>query len=195
MRDHRKRGRFAALLLALYLTGSTASCGLVDPCGESRNFDAMIEANSRATGAVDGLVSLTDSRSNGNDQFSWIVFFAPTNSADSLVTDVHLHERVTDDILHTLPVSVERADPPNLTLFAWIVSSPESSLYRGSVPFDQFYGLVSRNGTYIDVHTVAHPAGAKGRGHAVHELDRVLRLIGIPLSTMVFLMVRRLPCQ
>ena len=90
MRDHRKRGRFAALLLALYLTGSTASCGLVDPCGESRNFDAMIEADSRATGAVDGLVSLTDSRSNGNDQFSWIVFFAPTNSADSLVTDVHL---------------------------------------------------------------------------------------------------------
>ena len=103
MRDHRKRGRFAALLLALYLTGSTASCGLVDPCGESRNFDAMIEADSRATGAVDGLVSLTDSRSNGNDQFSWIVFFAPTNSADSLVTDVHLHERATDDILHTLP--------------------------------------------------------------------------------------------
>ena len=62
MRYGRKRGRFAALLLALCLTASTASCGLVDPCGESRNFDAMIEADSRATGAVDGQVFLTDSR-------------------------------------------------------------------------------------------------------------------------------------
>jgi hypothetical protein len=84
MRDSRKRDRFAALLLALYLTASTASCGLVDPCRESRNFDAMIEADSRATGEVDGRVFLTDSRDDGNDQFSWFVLFAPTNSADSL---------------------------------------------------------------------------------------------------------------
>ena len=168
MRDNRKRGRFAALLLALCLTGSTAACGLVDPCGESRNVDAMIEADSRATGAVDGLVSLLDSRDDGNDQFSWIVFFAPTNSADSLVTDVHLHERATDDILYTLPVSVERADPGNLSLFAWIVSSYETSSYQGSEPLDRLYGLVSSHRTYVDVHTVPHPTGAKG-GVAVRQ--------------------------
>jgi hypothetical protein len=123
----------------------------------------MIQAAFTGTDAVEGAVSLIDSRNDSYDQFSWLVLFAPTNSADSLVTDVHLHERATGDILHTLPVSMERSDPVNPDRFAWIVSSSESSLYRGSVPFERFYELVSGGGTYIDVHTVAHPAGAKGR--------------------------------
>ena len=163
MRDGRKRGHSAALLLAACLTGSTASCDLVNPCGESRYADAMIQANSTGTGAVEGAVSLLDSRNDSYDQFSWLVLFAPTNGADSLVTDVHLHDRATGDILHSLPVSMERADPVNPDRFAWIVSSSESSLYRGSVPFERFYDLVSGSGTYVDVHTVAHPRGATGR--------------------------------
>ena len=87
----------------------------------------------------------------------------PTDNADSLFTDTHLHEAETGDVLYTFPVSVERADPQNPTLFAWIVSAFETSSYQGSVPFDVLYELVSSNRTYIDVHTVAHPAGAKGR--------------------------------
>lgn len=142
---------------------STVSCSVFDRCEESRNLDAMIEADLTATGAVDGPVSLLDSRNDNNDQFSWLVFFAPTDSADSLVTDIHLHEAGNDDILYTFPVSVERADPQDLTVFAWIVSSFETSLYQGSVPFDQLYGLVSSGGTYVDVHTVAHPTGAKAQ--------------------------------
>ena len=159
----RSSARTCLTAMAVVAGCSTVSCGVFDLCGESRNFDAMIEADFTATGAVDGLISMLDSRDDANDQFSWVVFFAPTDSADSLVTDIHLHEAETDDILYTFPVSVERADPNNPTLFAWIVSSFETSLYRGSVPFDLVYRLVSSNGTYVDVHTVAHPAGAKAR--------------------------------
>lgn len=154
------RTRFTAM--AVVAGCSTVSCGVFDPCGESRNVDAMIEADLTATGAVDGLVFLTDSR-DATDQFAWVVFFAPTASADSVVTDIHLHEAQTDDILYTFPVSLERADPTNPILFAWIVSSFETSPYQGTVPFDLLYRLVSSHGTYVDVHTVAHPAGAKAR--------------------------------
>ena len=163
MRNHCREAHLAALFLAFCLAGSTASCDLVNPCGESRYADAMIEADFTGTGAVEGALSLLDSRNDSYDQFSWLVLFAPTNSADSLVTDVHLHETATGDILHTLPVSMERSDPANPDRFAWIVSDSESSLYRGSVPFERFYDLVSRSGTYVDVHTVAHPSGARGR--------------------------------
>ena len=147
--------------MAVVAVCSVVSCSVFDRCEESRNLDAMIEADLTATGAVDGPVSLLDSRNDNNDQFSWLVFFAPTDSADSLVTDIHLHEGDTDEVLYTFPVSVERADPQNPNLFVWNVSSFESSSYLGSVPFGEFYESVGRNGTYVDVHTVAHPAGAR----------------------------------
>ena len=100
------------------------------------------------------------------------MFFAPTNSVDSLVAAVHVQEAATDDIRLPLSVSVGRKEPANPDLFAWIVSlsprvprsiSDRPARYQGSVPFDLLYGLVGSDGTYIDVHTVAHPAGARGR--------------------------------
>ena len=159
----RSSARARLTAMAVVAGCSTVSCSGFDRCEESRNVDAMTEADSTATGAVEGQVSLLDSRDDNNDQFSWFLIFAPTDSADSLVTDVHLHDAGNDDILYTFPVSVERADPQDLTVFAWIVSSFETSLYQGSVPFDQLYGLVSSGGTYVDVHTVAHPTGAKAQ--------------------------------
>ena len=124
--------------------------------------EGVAPITSPATGAVEGAVSLIDSRNDTYDQFSWLVLFAPTNSADSLVTDVHLHQTGTDDLLYTFPVSVHRALP---NVFDWMVSESGTSLYRGSqssVPFDLLYELVSSDGTYIDVHTAAHPVGARG---------------------------------
>ena len=41
----------------------------------------------------------------------------------------------------------------------------------GSVPFDLLYGLVSSDGTYIDVHPAAHPAGARGRVTVTNSSD------------------------
>ena len=156
------RTRFIAM--AIVAVCSTVSCfGPFDPCGESRHVSAFAEPDFTATAAVDGPVTLTDSRNDDNDQFTWLVFFAPRDNADSLVTATHLHEAETDDIWYTFPVSMERADPLNPDRFAWIVSSFETSSYQGGVQYDLLYELVSGNGTYVDVHTVAHPAGAKGR--------------------------------
>ena len=155
------------LVLPLGCVGPFAPCPQV-----TRSVSGMIEADLSATGAVDGTFGLLDSLHDDDprfpDEFSWDVNFAPTNSADSLVTDVHLHEAATDDILYTFSVSVER-NPADPDVFARIVSlnprvprsiSDRPARYQGSVPFDLLYGLVGSDGTYIDVHTVAHPAGA-----------------------------------
>ena len=176
LKPARSSARKCVTAMAVVAVCSTVSCiGPFAPCPQVTRFvSGMIEADLSATGAVDGTFGLVDSRHDDDprfpDEFSWDVYFAPTNSADSLVTDVHLHEAATDDILYTFPVSVER-DPADPDVFAWIVSvNPifpmgldRLATYQGSEPFDLLYGLVSSDGTYIDVHTVAHPAGARGR--------------------------------
>ena len=164
LKSVRLSARMCLTAMAVVVGCATAACGILDACGEVRNVEAMIEPDFTATGLVRGVLFLTDGRSGSDDQFSWFVSFAPTNSADSLVTEVHLHQVGTDNVLYTFPVSVEPRVDPNY--FDWQVSTFETSRYQGSqssVPFDQLYGLVSSNGTYVDVHTVAHPAGAKGR--------------------------------
>ena len=149
--------------------GVVAGCSIVscfgpfDPCEESRSVGAFAERDFTATAWIAGDVHLLDSRNNDSDQFTWFVLFTPTDKADSLVTETHLHEAATDDILYSFPVSVERAFPLSPTVFTWQVSSFETSRYRGRVPFDLLFGLVASNGTYFDVHTVANPAGAKAR--------------------------------
>ena len=142
----------------------TVSCfGPFDPCTETRYVFAVTGVDFTDTGLVEGSVSWTEHRHDAKHQFTWIVFFAPTDNADSLFTAAHLHEAETDDVLYTFPVSMERAEPQNPARFAWIVSSFETDRYQGSVPIDRLYELVSSNGTYIDVHTVAHPVGTKAR--------------------------------
>jgi hypothetical protein len=152
----------AMLPMVVGCVGPFAPCQWVE-----RSVSASIEADPSATGAVYGGVTLTDSRHDDDprfpDEFSWGVRFAPTNSADSLFTDVHMHELATDDILLTLPVSGPRHTTLSDPDLYWVVSSPRSGSYQSSVPFDVLYRFVRVDSTYIDVHTVAHPAGARGR--------------------------------
>ena len=162
------RTRFTAMAVLAGCT--TVSCfGPFEPCAEWREVRANAQGDFTATAAADGSVSLKDDRNDDDSHFLWFVSYATTDAADPLVTDSHLHEAETDDVLYSFPVSVERApveraQPADPTWFHWDVSSGISrgELVSGqAVPFDLLYGLVSSGGTYLDVHTVAHPAGVR----------------------------------
>ena len=143
---------------------STVSCfGPFDPCSEWREVRANAQGDFTATAAVNGTVSLKDARNDDESHFGWFVSYATMDDTAPLVTDSHLHEAETDDVLYTFPVSVERG-LPDAIWFHWDVSSGISrgELVSGqAVPFDLLYGLVSSGGTYLDVHTVAHPAAVR----------------------------------
>ena len=154
------RTRFTAM--AVVAGCSTVSC--LGPfsinCSTTRVATGGTVRDLTATAVIEASVRLTEHRYKDNHRFTWEINIRPTDSADSLFTAVHLHEAETDDILYTFPLSVERSSDLTWDV-SWYHAGLGTDLYLGSVPFALLYELVGSGGTYIDVHTVAHPEGAK----------------------------------
>jgi hypothetical protein len=81
------------------------------------------------------------------------MWFVESSLTRSRVTAIHVHEIGSNRLLYTVPIE-SMSGPPNV-----ITQVFTRQPYSGPVEFTELYELVGNERTYIDVHTLDHPAG------------------------------------